>query len=98
VAALGTFAASHDTKAPILPRETAYGALLAHATDPATAVYQPMHVNFGILPPIDPHIRDKRARHEALASRGAAAISAFVASHTDLRFDLARDALAVTRP
>ena len=39
-------------QAPALPRETAFGALLAYATDPAVKDYQPMHVNFGILAPV----------------------------------------------
>jgi methylenetetrahydrofolate--tRNA-(uracil-5-)-methyltransferase len=96
VAALGAYAATTGADAPALPSDTAYGALLAHATDPATTHYQPMHVNFGIVPPIEPHVRDKRARHEALATRGAGAIAAFVASRPDLRFDHAHDAVAVT--
>ncbi|MDO8915068.1 MAG: methylenetetrahydrofolate--tRNA-(uracil(54)-C(5))-methyltransferase (FADH(2)-oxidizing) TrmFO [Coriobacteriia bacterium] len=98
VAALGAYAALQGTVAPVLPSATAYGALLAHATDPDTGIYQPMHVNFGILPPIEPHVRDKRARHEALAVRGADAIAAFVRARSDLRFDLARDALAAALP
>lgn len=94
VAALGTFAALRGAPAAVLPAITAYGALLAHATDPATGPYQPMHVNFGILPPMEPHVRDKRVRHEALSLCGAEAIDAFVASRSDLRFDQARAALA----
>lgn len=93
VAALGTFAAMRGAPAAVLPPVTAYGALLAHATDPATEPYQPMHVNFGILPPIEPHIRDKRVRHEALAHRAADAARAWVESRSDLRFDLAHAVL-----
>lgn len=93
VAALGTFATLRGEPPAYLPASTAYGALLAHATDEATSPYQPMHVNFGVLPPIEPHLRDKRARHEALAHRGADDIRAFVASRPDLRFDLVRDVL-----
>lgn len=59
---------------PELPCETAFGALMAYATDPATKDYQPMHVNFGIMPPLDPPVRNKRARYEAYAARGAEAL------------------------
>ncbi len=71
--------ASHmkGAPAPALPRETAFGALIAHATDPKTGDYQPMHVNFGIMPPLEPPIRNKRARYEAYAKRGAAALEAY---------------------
>ena len=62
---------------PPLPRQTAYGALLAYATDSATADYQPMHVNFGIMEPLDPPVRNKGARYRAYAERGAAALEAY---------------------
>ena len=63
--------------APALPRETAFGALIAHATDPDTKDYQPMHVNFGIMPPLDKAIRNKRERYAAYAARGAAALEGY---------------------
>ena len=47
---------------PKLPREMAFGALLAWATDPATVDYQPMHANFGIMEPLVPPVRNKRER------------------------------------
>ena len=59
---------------PAVPRETAFGALLSHATNPETLDYQPMHVNFGIMEPLDPPIRNKRARFEAYAARGEEAL------------------------
>lgn len=52
----------------ILPRDTMMGALAAHVSDP-NEHYQPMGANFGILPPLEPPIRDKKARYEALAVR-----------------------------
>ena len=66
-------------QAPALPRETAFGALLAYATDPAVKDYQPMHVNFGILPPFEQRIRNKRDRYAAYAERGAEALAAYKA-------------------
>lgn len=62
---------------PALPKETAYGALLAYATDPATTGYQPMHVNFGIMEPLEKKIRNKRERYAAYAARGAAALDGY---------------------
>lgn len=67
-----------------LPRDTALGALVAYATDPATRPYQPMHVNFGLLPPLDPPVRSKRDRHRALAERGRRAIRAYASAHDGL--------------
>ncbi|WP_165170435.1 methylenetetrahydrofolate--tRNA-(uracil(54)-C(5))-methyltransferase (FADH(2)-oxidizing) TrmFO [Adlercreutzia sp. ZJ242] len=59
---------------PELPRETVYGALLAYATDAATADYQPMHVNFGIMPPLPERVRNKAARYHAYAARANEAL------------------------
>ncbi len=62
---------------PPLPEETAFGALLRHAADPATKDYQPMHVNFGIMKPLDEHVRNKRERYRRYAERGAEALAAY---------------------
>jgi len=60
-----------------LPRETALGSLVAYATDPATQPYQPMHVNLGLLPPLDQPVRSKRDRHRAFADRAQRLIRAY---------------------
>ncbi len=52
----------------ILPRDTMLGALSAHVSD-ENAHYQPMGANFGILPALETHIRDKKQRYAALAQR-----------------------------
>lgn len=62
---------------PELPTETVFGALLAYATDPATKDYQPMHVNFGLMVPLTPPVRNKRARYEAYAARANRALAAY---------------------
>lgn len=61
-----------------LPKESAFGALIAYATNEDTVDYQPMHVNFGIMEPLDPPVRNKRQRYAAYAERGACAMSAYV--------------------
>ena len=60
-----------------LPVQTVFGALLAHATDPATKDYQPMHVNFGIMEPLEKPVRNKRDRYAAYAERGARALAGY---------------------
>ncbi|WP_418349587.1 methylenetetrahydrofolate--tRNA-(uracil(54)-C(5))-methyltransferase (FADH(2)-oxidizing) TrmFO [Slackia isoflavoniconvertens] len=77
--ALFVYAQLQDIQAPLLPVETAFGALLDYATDPATQDYQPMHVNFGILKPLDQHIRNKGMRYAAYAERGSRAMEGYVA-------------------
>ena len=53
----------------ILPDFTMTGALLSYISNPAVTDFQPMGANFGIIPPIEPHIRDKRERYAALSDR-----------------------------
>ena len=77
--ALFVYAQLQGMQPPLLPVETAFGALLDYATDPATQDYQPMHVNFGILKPLDQHIRNKGMRYAAYAERGSCAMEGYVA-------------------
>ena len=77
--ALFVYAKLQGMQPPLLPVETAFGALLDYATDPATQDYQPMHVNFGILKPLDQHIRNKGLRYAAYAERGSRAMEGYVA-------------------
>lgn len=77
--ALFVYTQLQGMQAPLLPVETVFGALLDYATDPATQDYQPMHVNFGILKPLDQHIRNKGMRYAAYAERGSRAMEGYVA-------------------
>lgn len=74
----------YDAPPEPLPRTTALGSLIAYATDPLTRPYQPMHVNLGLLPPLDSPIRDKRARKAALARRADADLRSWCGRHEDL--------------
>ena len=60
-----------------LPVDTAFGALLAYATDPQTVDYQPSHVNFGLMPPLPTRIRNKKERYAAYAKRGSDALQTY---------------------
>lgn len=55
--------------AVILPGYTMIGALLEYITDADVKDFQPMGANFGILPPLENHIMDKRERYAALSRR-----------------------------
>jgi methylenetetrahydrofolate--tRNA-(uracil-5-)-methyltransferase len=69
LAALNTYADMQGAPVAVLPADTALGALLGYATDPDTGHYEPMHVNFGIVPPLATPIRAQRAMAEWVASR-----------------------------
>ncbi len=53
----------------ILPQITMLGALQHHVCNRDAKDFQPMGANFGILPPIEPKIRDKKERYAALSRR-----------------------------
>ena len=53
----------------ILPKISMIGALLGYITDSSVTNFQPMGANFGILPPLEIQIRDKRERYAALSKR-----------------------------
>lgn len=53
-----------------LPKTTMMGALAGYISDPTVTNFQPMGANFGVLPAIEPKIRDKKERYMALAQRG----------------------------
>ena len=54
----------------LLPVTTMMGALSDYISDESVTDFQPMGANFGILPPLDTKIRDKKLRYETLAQRG----------------------------
>ena len=54
----------------MLDKVTMLGALSQYISDKTVSNFQPMGANFGILPPIEPKIRDKRERYASLSRRG----------------------------
>ena len=82
--ALNTYAALTGAPAVILPLTGALGSLAAYATDPATSGYQPMHVNFGLFPPLEEHIRNKAERRAAMVARARADLDVYLAGRPDL--------------
>ncbi len=61
------------------PPETALGALLAHITGGADASsYQPMNVNFGLMPPLDGPRAKKGDRKKLYTARARAALAGWL--------------------
>ena len=59
------------------PRETAIGALALYISDTTVSDFQPMNVNFGIMPPLGRRVKGgKRVKNAALAERALAYIGA----------------------
>ncbi len=81
-AALSVYGRLTGAEIPPMPRDTAFGSLLAYATDETVEDYQPMHVNFGIIEPLSEPVKNKKARYAAYASRGNTSLQEYRA---DLR-------------
>lgn len=62
-----------------LPPETMMGAMCHYVSGANPQGFQPMKANFGLLPPLDPPVRNKRARYAAYARRAMETLERFVA-------------------
>ncbi len=65
-------------KTVVLPETTMIGALSHYISESASKDFQPMGANFGVLPSIEPHIRDKRERYMALSQRALADLEKYL--------------------
>lgn len=84
-AALNTYADLNGLDPVRLPLTSAFGSLVGYATNPQTENYQPMHVNFGIVPQFnDGKKRKKKERYEAYSSRALNDMDAYLVSRSDL--------------
>jgi methylenetetrahydrofolate--tRNA-(uracil-5-)-methyltransferase len=65
-------------KPPLVPpATTALGALLRYITDPERTRFQPMNVNFGLIPPLAGRLR-RKAKKEMMARRALADMAAWL--------------------
>ena len=58
------------------PQETAIGALGLYVSNGSIGNFQPMNVNFGIIPPLDHRVKGKRNKNAELSQRSLAIIEA----------------------
>ena len=61
----------------VFPETTCHGALAHYITTGEAEHFQPMNVNFGLLPPLPQRIRKKREKKQRLAERALADIETF---------------------
>ena len=68
-----------DGLPPIVPPpSTMLGALARYVSSAEGKTFQPMKPNFGLMPPLTPHVRNKRKRYAAFAARSESELEAFV--------------------
>ena len=57
-------------KPPVdFPRETAMGALALYISDQSVVNFQPMNINFGLIPPLDHRVKGKRNKNAEISAR-----------------------------
>jgi len=63
-------------KPPVdLPRETAMGALALYISDESVVQFQPMNINFGLIPQLGYRVKGKRNKNAELSKRALEALS-----------------------
>ena len=67
------------------PKETALGALLSYITDETIENFQPMNMNFGILPKLNERIRSKQERYEKIAGIALEKLNEFIEANQILK-------------
>ena len=61
----------------VFPSETSLGALARHLEGSPSQSFQPMNINFGLLPPLSERIRDKRKKNALISERSLASLDDF---------------------
>ena len=56
------------------PRETAIGALALYISDESVVHFQPMNINFGLIPPLGYRVKGKRNKNAQLSQRALEAL------------------------
>ena len=64
-----------EGKEPVnFPRETAIGAMALYISDGSVADFQPMNVNFGLIPPLGYRVKGKRNKNAEISKRALEAL------------------------
>ena len=62
----------------MFPAETALGSMARYITEANPKNFQPMNINFGLFPELQPKVRDKKLKVEQLADRALTTIQNFM--------------------
>ncbi|HVJ47782.1 methylenetetrahydrofolate--tRNA-(uracil(54)-C(5))-methyltransferase (FADH(2)-oxidizing) TrmFO [Desulfitobacterium sp.] len=62
----------------IFPAETAFGALALHLEGSPSTDFQPMNINFGLLPPLGERIKAKREKNHRISERALVRLEEFL--------------------
>jgi methylenetetrahydrofolate--tRNA-(uracil-5-)-methyltransferase len=65
----------------VFPRETVMGSLCSYITT-FNAGFQPMNANFGLLPPLESRVRNKKQRNQLFSERSLEIMQSFIKEHS----------------
>lgn len=77
VAGLNTARLLAGDEPVVFPKETAHGALCQYITNTDAKHFQPMNINFGLLPTLEERIRDKKVKNGLIAQRALLELETF---------------------
>ncbi|MDR3288138.1 MAG: methylenetetrahydrofolate--tRNA-(uracil(54)-C(5))-methyltransferase (FADH(2)-oxidizing) TrmFO [Peptococcaceae bacterium] len=83
IAGLNAWRVINRRQTLIFPAETALGGLAGYLAGAVSCDFQPMNINFGLLPPCAERIRGKRERNAKIAARALSALDAFCHSYEE---------------
>lgn len=61
----------------IFPEQTAHGSMCKYITSAVAKHFQPMNANFGLMPPLEERIRDKKLKKQKIAERALEFLTKF---------------------
>lgn len=61
----------------IFPEQTAHGSMCKYITSAVAKHFQPMNANFGLVPPLEERIRDKKLKKQKIAERALEFLAKF---------------------
>jgi len=77
-AGINTVFRYNNIKPAVYPEETVSGSLCRYISDETIIDFQPIGANFGILPPLDGKIKDKKQRGQAYSERSLSKLKEYV--------------------
>jgi methylenetetrahydrofolate--tRNA-(uracil-5-)-methyltransferase len=62
----------------VFPAETAIGSLALYISNEGVSHFQPMNINFGLMPPINERIKDKNLKNRRISERSINKLKDFI--------------------
>ncbi|MBP2642407.1 MAG: Methylenetetrahydrofolate--tRNA-(uracil-5-)-methyltransferase trmFO [Firmicutes bacterium] len=62
----------------VFPADTAHGALCHYITHAEPKKFQPMNINFGLMPPLERRVKDKKLKNGLIAQRALTQLKEFI--------------------